>query len=161
MKGDKIYYREGYKYQIVRDYSIQTAIIPDIPIRTDFLCLSKTGVLTIKKGYASDGPSGPTIDTTTAMRGAFVHDAGYQLMRMGLIPEGHRPYFDQLLHDICVEDGMNPVRADIWKEMVSLFAASCAKAGSEQPELVAPEDEDLNENAVIRIDVGSLPDEGP
>jgi hypothetical protein len=157
MKGDKIYYKEGYKYQLAQDYSIQVDIIPIKPIVTDWLCLSKTGMLTVKKGYAWDGPSGPTIDTSNSMRGSLVHDALYQLMRMEFIPESSRARADDLLHEICTEDGMNPVRADLWKEMVKLFAASCAKAGTEQPILEAPADEDPCENPVIKINGDDFP----
>ena len=43
--------------------------------------LNTKGHLIIKRSYAWDGPSGPTIDTKNFMRGSLVHDALYQLMR--------------------------------------------------------------------------------
>jgi hypothetical protein len=65
----------------------------------------------MKAGYAWDGPSGPTWDTDTFMRGSLVHDAMYQLMRLGCMDRVHRCYADELLRDICIEDGMWSFRA--------------------------------------------------
>jgi hypothetical protein len=42
------------------------------------------------KGYAWNGPSGPTLDTRNFMRGSLVHDALYQLMREGRMDNGLR-----------------------------------------------------------------------
>jgi len=137
MKGDTIKYRSGYKYQLAEDYRLDVGIHPVKTITTDFLCLDTFGYLSIWKGYAWDGPSGPTIDTKDSMRGSLVHDALYQLMRMGLIDESNRERADDLLHEICTEDGMNHVRADLWEVMVKCFAAGAA-AGTDRPILTAP-----------------------
>jgi hypothetical protein len=138
MKGDHIKYRKGYKYQLAEDSTVQTGILPLKPIVTDWIILRPNGLLTIRKGYAWDGPSGPTIDTPSSMRGSLIHDALYQLMRLGLLDECYRVKADQLLRDICIEDGMIPLRAEIWEEMVSMFAAGCAARGSEPEILTAP-----------------------
>ena len=112
MKTQKqIKYRRGYKYQISEDYYIQLDWQPEIAIKTEFITLTKNGFLTLKSGYASDGPSGPTIDTLSFMRGAFVHDALYQLMRMELLPPSWKEYADDLLEELCLEDGMYSWRA--------------------------------------------------
>jgi hypothetical protein len=61
-------YRKGYKYQIAENDSIQTDIIGyDIDIQ--FISLDPAGLLTTKSGYASDGCSGPMIDTRAALKG--------------------------------------------------------------------------------------------
>lgn len=138
MKGDKIKYREGYKYQLAEDYTVEVGIFPSKSIVTGWCILSNNGFLTILEGYAWDGPSGPTLDTKDAMRGALVHDALYQLMRLGLLSQSNRQKADDLLHDICVEDGMMHWRAELWEEMVSHFAAGAARSGSEQDILEAP-----------------------
>ncbi len=137
MKGDKIYYKKGYKYQLYETYTVFINIVLPDPIITDYVQL-KDGYLIISKGYAWDGASGPTIDTKSSMRGALVHDALYQLMRLGLLPISYRPKADDLLHDICVEDGMWHFRAEGWEEAVSLFAAGAARYGTEQEILAAP-----------------------
>ena len=106
-----IKYRDGYKYQLAEDYVIQLEWQPEKDIKTEFITFTKTGVLTLKSGYASDGPSGPTRDTPSFMRGAFVHDGLYQLMRMELLPPEWKEYADDLLQELCLEDGMWSWRA--------------------------------------------------
>lgn len=106
-----IKYKGGFKYQLVGDYTVQTRIITGRSIKTDFIELTATGELTLKNGYACDGPSGPTVDTKTFMRGAFGHDGKYQLMRMGLIGQHWREIADQELREDCLQDGMNRFRA--------------------------------------------------
>ena len=68
-------YRKGYKYQLYEDYEIITTIIPYGSVSNDYVAIDCTGLLTVFKGYAWDGPSGPTFDTKTFMRGSLVHDA--------------------------------------------------------------------------------------
>lgn len=137
MKGDKIYYRKGFKYQLAKTYSIQTDIV-GYDIKTDFISLTPSGILTLYEGYASDGPSGPTLDSPSSMRGAFVHDGFYQLERLELISQKERIKIDKLLHDICEEDGMWKYRADVWLWAVRNFGASSANPEHEKPVIEAP-----------------------
>jgi len=137
MKGDHIKYKDGFKYQLAEDYTVQTGIKGTQTI-TYWLQLERDGLLTIRKGYAWDGPSGPTFDTPDSLRGSLVHDALYQLMRLGLLGQEWRDRADDLFQEICEEDGMPHFRAEIWGEAVNHFAASCAKYGNEPPVLIAP-----------------------
>ena len=74
--------------------------------------LTTEGWITIKKGYAWDGPSGPTIDTRNFMRGSLIHDALYQLMRARKLDiDEHRKPADELLRKMCREDRMSAIRA--------------------------------------------------
>jgi len=117
-----------YKYRLLSSYSLPIKIYPDSNIDDrHFVKLDEFGKLTLAKGYAWDGPSGPTIDTPDFMRGSLVHDGLYQLMREGLISRKHRAYADRLLRDICREDGMPWWRAQYVYVAVRLFAASAAK----------------------------------
>ena len=70
-----ISYKSGFKYQLVLDYELEIKISPSSEIVTDYIVLYESRMLVIKKGYAWDGPSGPTIDTKNFMRGSLVHDA--------------------------------------------------------------------------------------
>ena len=106
-----IYYKSGYKYQLETSYSLIVGISPAEDIETDYINLSKLGRLTIKRGYAWDGPSGPTIDTKNFMRGSLVHDALYQLIRQKHLPKESRLQADLELKRICLEDGMSRIRA--------------------------------------------------
>ena len=77
--------RKDYKYQLAEDALFFTSII-GYEINTTRLSLSQDGTLIIREGYACDGPSGPTIDRDENMSAAVLHDALYQLMRMGGLP---------------------------------------------------------------------------
>tara|TARA_R110002096_G_scaffold152085_2_gene315025 strand:+ start:7615 stop:8022 length:408 start_codon:yes stop_codon:yes gene_type:complete len=76
-------YRKGYKYQLAENLVFQTDFRPLHAIITQRVELNCYGVLTVREGYASDGVSGPVKDRKTNLRGGFIHDALYQLMRMG------------------------------------------------------------------------------
>lgn len=133
-----IRYRSGYKYQLVDAYPVEVNIRPAAPIDTDYIALTSDGVLTVKKGYAWDGPSGPTFDTKNFMRGSLVHDALYQLMREELLPGSCRKDADLELHRICREDGMSKFRA--WYVLLGVRkgAGFAAAPESRKPVLTAP-----------------------
>ena len=112
MAQSHIEYKSGYKYQLVNTYEFKVSIKPEEDITTDFIDLTSAGLLTAKKGYAWDGPSGPTIDTKNFMRGSLVHDALYQLMRTEHIEKDKwRAEADLELKRICLKDGMSKIRA--------------------------------------------------
>ncbi len=114
---------QKYKYQLMDDYIVQIDIKPIQNIEFKFLSLSSEGVLTIRKSYAWDGPSGPTIDTRNFMRGSLVHEALYQLMRLSALDyKVHRKRADEILKEICLEDGMFLFRAWYVYRAVHLFA---------------------------------------
>lgn len=81
-----------------------------------FVELSPTGLLIVRKGYPFDGPSGPTWDRKTNMRGAKYHDALYELCRAGQVPLEKRKDIDELFRKHLLEDGMRPsiARAYYW-----------------------------------------------
>ena len=97
--------------------------------------------MTIYKGYAWDGPSGPTIDTKDFMRPSLVHDAFYQLMREGKLGQECRKDADELLKIMCIKDGMPAPRAWYVYRAVRRFAAFAVKPSPRsEPELLyAPE----------------------
>ena len=114
MTPTKACYRKlpKYKYQLVADCVTPIAISGLDLSHSDFIALTKGGTLTVKNKYAWDGPSGPTIDTKTFMRGSLVHDALYQLMRLGALDRSeYRKTADRELRRICIEDGMWRFRA--------------------------------------------------
>lgn len=109
--SERIYYRAGFKYQLFKDYTCATGILPSREIDSRFIRLGRDGVIEIRAGYAWDGPSGPTVDTKNFMRGSLVHDALYQLMREGALGVEHRDRADRLLQQMCRDDGMSRARA--------------------------------------------------
>ena len=106
-----------YKYELTEDFSASTSILhhrlnnAPRPGVESFVILSTNGLLSLRKGYAWDGASGPAMDTESIMRGALVHDGLYQLMREGGLPLSYRKPADKLLRKMCREDGMFWLRA--------------------------------------------------
>ena len=106
-----IKYKSGYKYQLVESYSVQTPVRPIDFILSEYIELTVLGVLTIHKGYAWDGASGPGIDTKNIMSPSLEHDAFYQLMRQRLLDPAWRVAVDRFLQTRCLENGMSKIRA--------------------------------------------------
>lgn len=119
-----------YKYKNEELFEIQLDIASNNNMShniDDMVMLSGSGLLTISVGYAWDGPSGPTIDTPSFMRGSLVHDALYQLMSVGFLNHAHRQYADRLLQKMCMEDGMWRFRAWYVYHAVRAFGEKYAK----------------------------------
>ena len=132
-----IKYTDGWKYQLNEDYSCQTGIEGHAVV-TPYITLELDGKLTIKAGYAWDGPSGPTIDSKDFMRGSLVHDSLYQLIRDNHIPESLRDNADALLRRHCEQDGMWSVRAWWVYKAVRAFGKDAVGKGGKHPVIYAP-----------------------
>jgi hypothetical protein len=128
----KMMYRhlKGYKYENLRTIPMDTDIT-GYDISTRYLIMWPDGRLFVRPHYAWDGPSGPTFDTKSFMRGSLIHDALYQLMRGGLIDKKHRKQADLLLKKICLEDHMPKWRAWYVYHAVRWFAKDSIKKEKE------------------------------
>ena len=137
-----IFYRDGYKYQLVEDYEYQLDHNwPDVQHDwdTDFFYLSVNKLLLVKKNYAWDGASGPTIDTKNFMRGSLVHDCLYQMIREGYLDKNDcRILADKTLYAICRKDGMSWIRANVVYYSVRVFGNPSARLTGERPLRTAP-----------------------
>lgn len=131
--------RKLYKYRTTKDWECYTGIhgaptdvLPWVVLRTD-------GVLWIRRGYAWDGPSGPTVDTRNWMRPSLVHDALYQLMRegQGVLDYTYRYQVDRLMYRMLLEEGMSRFRAWYSYQAVRAFGGPRAKKRRER-EIVVP-----------------------
>jgi hypothetical protein len=137
-----IFYKAGYKYQLKRDYIYRlqdsfTRVAREI--ETDFLWLGEHNILIVKKGYAWDGPSGPTVDTRNFMRGSLVHDALYQLIRLQELDKNvYRILADETLYHICRQDGMSLLRACNIYYSLRVLGNPSARPTGEMPDLCAP-----------------------
>ena len=100
-------YYEGYKYQYASDYvfEIPEGFPTNVEFKSEYIEI-KGDRVKVKRGYASDGPSGPTIDTPSFMRGAFEHDPMYQLLRMGVYPPECRIFADRGIIARAKKSGM-------------------------------------------------------
>jgi hypothetical protein len=138
--SDCLVYARGYKYQTRRAFAV---LLPEmrgavaLPAVTDWLEFDADGWLRIRAGYAWDGASGPTWDSKSSMRGSVVHDALYQLMRLGLLSQEWRPVVDKLFERLCLEDKMLPPRARLWYHAVRVFASPATDPAAESPDEMA------------------------
>ena len=124
-----------YKYQLMADYWIQIDV-KDHSVDHAVFGLTPEGVLTVKKGYAWDGPSGPTVDTKTFMRGALIHDVLYQLIRLEVLAFSYRRFADDLLKQLCLQDGMCRFRAWYVHLGVKWFGKKYAQPGTDTPDTI-------------------------
>ena len=111
-----IKYKDGYKFQLIEGYEIMTPFIVKKDFWGDFIKLLDNGKLIIAKGYAWDGATGIP-DTSSTFRAALVHDALYQLMRLGVIPQCDKNKVDKFFYDLLIEDGMNKLSAKTMLEV--------------------------------------------
>lgn len=120
----RIAYVSGYKYQLKEPYEDRVPFFPESYVDNEYVKLSQSGDLVILKGYAWNGASGPTIDTKSSMRASLVHDALYQLIRLGQLKPEDKKKADELFLALCLEDGMFPIRAKLWFLGVKDFGKS-------------------------------------
>lgn len=106
MRCDRIAYYTGVKYWLATLYARMTRIRPRFDIDTEWIDLTREGLLTIRPGYAWDGPSDPAPDLKCLMRGSLEHDALADLMRQGWLDfETHFEAVNRELERTCAEDG--------------------------------------------------------
>ena len=124
----KITYRDlpTWKYQLLEDWYTDTEM-KGFYVLSSMFRLHSTGQLIVLRGYAWDGPSGPTIDTKSFMRASMVHDVFYQCLREGLLPPSRRKLADQELVRYAKLDGMNPIRRFYAFWSLRAFAGGAAK----------------------------------
>ena len=132
-----ITYNNSCKYQLKEEHVAKTGI-KGWDIDQPYMRLLPSGLLYIDEGYAWDGPSGPTFDTKSFMRGSLVHDALYQLMREEQLPRTLRDLADRLLRKHCIEDGMWRIRAWWVYQALRLFGAKNTLPSQRRPLLRAP-----------------------
>ena len=105
-RGDK----KHHKYELIKEQSYFTGII-GFNVAHKYFSLGLDGYLEVYPGYRWDGPSGPTFDTDNFMRGSLFHDVLYQMIREDDLTIYERAEADNVLYNICREDGMSWIRA--------------------------------------------------
>ncbi len=101
-------------------------IRPEKPIGSRFYSLTRDGLLIIKRGYAYDGPSGPTLDTPEVMFCSLVHDVLYEMFRKDQLDISWRDEADEELAEIGKACGANSFRMEVWQLAVNKFAEGSA-----------------------------------
>ena len=120
--------RRLWKYKLHDRVLIETMLRPEQNIETEYIALYMAGRLIIKQGYCWDGPSGPVLHRPDNIRGTLVHDALYQLMREGHLPQSARQQADEMLRIICLEDGMSKFWANLFYSTVRKHGAKAAQS---------------------------------
>jgi len=144
--SESVFFLSGYKYRLRETLWAQTRLRPKHEIARGNVILTREGLLIVLPRYSSDGPSGPTIDIKSFMPGAFIHDAGYELLahdmfndvpvrimdsQLGLLLEDAthekiRAEFDKMLYDINKQNGMFDFVNWLILKAVTLFGRSSA-----------------------------------
>lgn len=131
------YIEKKTKYQLMEQYKAMTGII-GYTVDYHLIKLYPIGQLVISPPYAWDGPSGPTIDTKSAIRGSLEHDAFFELLRNSLIPMKEISLINSRLEVVCKEDGMFNFRAEIWNILLDNFGYFAADPENKPEVLTAP-----------------------
>lgn len=117
-----------YKFKVEENFSIELPFkIPDFVHPYASL---KDGILSVKRGYAWDGASGPVINTRDTLVASLVHDVLYQAMRLNLIKssEENKKIADKNFFEILKMHGVNSIRSKVWYFAVKLFGKKSTKS---------------------------------
>ena len=118
----KLKYRKlNWQYEVAEDLHEITKIFPEERIDTDFVQLYDGGRLIVRKGFAWDGASGPTLPWKSSVRPSAVHDAVYGLIAAGLLDKKWRLTADNMFYRMLREDGMPRIQAMSWWLAVRMF----------------------------------------
>lgn len=124
MIGLKYINLKGKKYQLAEPMMTFIPEFKELPdIKHKPFLLIYQGWFYIEPGYMWDGASGPP-NNPDNMRASLFHDALYELMQLGLLDRKYRDVADQLLRQICLEDGMSHFWADRFYNVVRAFGES-------------------------------------
>lgn len=130
--------RAGYKYQLaedeVFDFPLKTV---GSEILTDYIAVTDNKMI-VSRGYAWDGASGPAIDGKTNVTPSLFHDAGYQLIRMGLLSVNSKNQLDWIFIDLCQERGMGKIRSWLYRKALKKFGGSSCEPGNTKDILEYP-----------------------
>ena len=89
------YRKVHHKYKLEEDETFYLGVVGYL-IETPWIGLDATGKLTAKKGYAFNGADCYP-DTQAMLSPSCGHDAGLQLIGLGLLPKEHKKAVDDLL----------------------------------------------------------------
>ena len=122
------YTKGNWKYKLLEDCFVpcKTGINKTVTSHSGLFIIYSDGVM-VREGYAWDGASGPTIDTTNSMLAGLIHDVLYQAIREGLIPKRLRRRADRIFRILLRESGMSLFRRVLWFYAVRIFGIWAVK----------------------------------
>lgn len=117
----------SYKYKLQEDLEVEIPELTKYEVLHDYFSMND-GKIYIKKGYAWDGVSGPTIDTKSTFVAGLVHDALYQGMRENLLPASEKITADKIFRRLLRNNGMTWFRSWYFYHAVKWFGKSHVKS---------------------------------
>jgi hypothetical protein len=125
-------YRDGYDGQVAEDeiFQLPKVLWPKVAVSTEFLSISRAGVMVTRAGYAWDYASVPLtkwlsnkIAGKKSKKPSLGHDALCQLHRKGLLPQDPtRKHTDEYFYRLLLERKFWKVRAWAWYKAVRIGA---------------------------------------
>lgn len=106
-----ILYARGYKYQLRENAIAESGVRPCELVQHEYFAIDTDGLILVRHGYAWDGASSLAIDDPGTIYASLFHDVGYQAIRLGLIADVWRLELDRMYERLCIEGGVNRVRA--------------------------------------------------
>jgi len=119
-----------YKYKTFGEFTCYINAPREITVYTDFVEMG-AGEITIADEYAWDGSTG--VSDKHSIIASLVHDALYQLMRLGLVDLKYRIVADRIYRDMCIAEGMSRIEAGIRYQGLRWFGEKYAKPREVKP----------------------------
>jgi hypothetical protein len=150
-----LHYRKitGYKYVVANQYRGAVPELLGIDVEHQWFQI-RSGEMLVWPGYAWNGASGPTLDTSATIKASLVHDVGYQAIRAGLMDPEHRADVDAALYRILRRaqhswaagrpTATGRAAAAFWTETRALYYFAAVRAfgrSSTKPLEVEPQDQ--------------------
>lgn len=135
---------EDYKYELLEPFVVR---LPNCPLYKDVSLVQSHGNtnfyislkrefsndvgyfgdkldcrLYVAEGFRWDGPSGPTVDNPSWMRGPLVHDILSLLGRAGLLSAKARKWADRMMLEILLTDNIYTHKPSNWRESLKKSA---------------------------------------
>ena len=121
----KIKYKEGFRFYLADDFFILIEGLPDVAVLETYKMSLSNGSLRISRGYMWDGPW----KNKKMIRGFLVHEALYQLIRLGYLDYSWRLKANAVLCKILVADGVFRGFAFLIKKFFDVFGSVASKSG--------------------------------
>jgi len=129
----QVKYKHGFRFYLAEDFSLKIDDLPDENVLPLYKIAMSKGMLTISKGYMWDrGFRGKEF-----IRGTLVHEALYQLIRLGYLPYEWRKKSNEIYYSLLVDDGAPKLFAWLLKKCADLFG-NVASNGKSRKVLFAP-----------------------
>jgi hypothetical protein len=123
MKYTKI---TSYKYELHEDVAVSVPELSKYSFYHEYFSMAQ-GIIYIRKGYAWDGVSGPTIDTKNTFLAGLTHDALYQSIREKFLPPSEKATADKIFRRLLRANGMSWFRSQYFYLGVKWFGKSHIK----------------------------------